>query len=108
MAEIPVRVEVDRSGGFAGITVHSEADTATLPPADAEELRRAVSQADLAQLVPRLSAARPAGGRPDGFQYDVTVREGPESYQFTVYDGAIPPEVRPLLALTAGRAGKRP
>jgi Emfourin len=107
MTEIPVRVKVHRSGGFTGIDLDSEADSTSLSLDDAEELRRLVAEADLAELVPRLSAAPSSPARPDGFQYDVTVEEGPQTYHFTVYDGAVPPNVKPLLALVA-RAGRRP
>jgi len=107
MTEVPVRARVHRSGGFAGIDVESEADTATLPAGEAEELRRLVAAADLAELVPRLSAAGSAPVRPDRFQYDVTVHEGEQTYQFTVHDGAVPPDLKPLLAFVP-RAGRRP
>ena len=106
MTEVPVRVKVHRSGGFTGIDLDSEADSTCLSPGDAEELRRLVAEADLAALVPRLSATTSPRGRPDRFQYDVTVEEGQQTYQFTVYDGGVPPDVKPLLALVA-RAGKR-
>jgi hypothetical protein len=107
MTEVPVRVKVHRSGGFTGIDLDSEADSTRLSLEDAEELRRLVAEADLAELVPRLSAATSSPARRDGFQYDVTVEEGRQTYQFTVYDGAVPPNVKPLLALVA-RAGRRP
>ena len=105
MTDVPVRVEVHRSGGFAGIDQVTQADSDALPAEDAQELRRLVAEADLATLVPRLSTVAP--GRPDGFQYDVTVDQGGQTYRFTVYDGSVPPEVKPLLALVA-RAGRRP
>lgn len=106
MADVPVRVTVHRSGGFTGIDLEREADTASMPAGDAAELRRLVAEADLAELVPRLSAATsPPPGRADRFQYDVTVEEGDQAYRFTVHDGAVPPEVKPLLALVT-RAGR--
>jgi hypothetical protein len=106
MTEVPVRVKVHRSGGFTGIDLDSEADSTSLSRDDAEELRRLVAEADLAELVPRLSAATSSPRRPDRFQYDVTVEQGRQTYRFTVYDGAVPPDVKPLLALVA-RAGKQ-
>ena len=106
MPGVPVRARVHRSGGFAGIGVDTVADTDSLPAGDAEELRRLVAAADLAELVPRLATNDPAQGRPDGFQYDVTVQEGERMYQFTVHDGAVPPDLKPLLAFVP-RVGRR-
>jgi hypothetical protein len=102
--DVPVRVEVERSGGFAGLVTHSEADTANLPPPDADELRRLVADVDLAGLTGRTSAGGPRTARgADRFQYDVTVQAGSQTYQFTVYDGAIPPELQPLLSYVTRR-----
>ena len=39
--DVPVRVEVERSGGFAGIVTRRRADTADLPPAEAGGAARA-------------------------------------------------------------------
>jgi len=105
VTEVPLRVDIRRSGGFAGIDVHSAADTADMPPEEAEELRRVVTRADLRELTRRLSDAPPPS-RPDRFQYDVTVHEGSQTYEFTVHDGAVPPEVKPLLDLVQSR-GRR-
>lgn len=107
MAEIPVKVEVSRSGGFAGITLRSEVDAATLSPAEAEELRGLIAQANLDELVARLHAAPAAPTGPDRFQYDVTVCIGQNTYQFAVQEGAVPPEVQPLLALVMRRGRRR-
>ena len=94
MTEVPVRVKVHRSGGFTGIDLDSEADSTTLSPDDAEELRRLVAEADLAELVPRLSAATSSPARPDGFQYDVTVEEGLREVDFGAWEGLTFAEVR--------------
>lgn len=107
MAEIPVKVEVSRSGGFAGIALHSEVDVATLSPSEVDELTGLIAQANLDELVPRLSAAPAAPTGPDRFLYDVTVRTGQNTYQFAVQEGAVPPEVQPLLALVMRRGRRR-
>ena len=63
-----MRVAVQRSGGFANIGAHAEADTAKLPAKKAEELERMV-KALPAQPPPPLRTPRAA----DVYQYDITV-----------------------------------
>jgi hypothetical protein len=107
--EAPVRVEVERSGGFAGIVTRRSADTADLPPEAAAELRGLVAGVDLSGLEQRLAATTDAPGPPAGgadrFQYDVTVDDGQQVHRFSVQDGSVPPELQPLLgaAMRLGR-----
>lgn len=56
-----MRIEVRRSGGFAGIARTFKVDTATLPPTRAAEIER----------LARSLASRAAS--PDAFVYDVTI-----------------------------------
>ncbi|MFI2311887.1 metalloprotease [Streptomyces sp. CB00072] len=60
-----MRIQVSRTGGFAGIARRREVDTEGR--ADAEEWRALAEEA--------LTSARntPAGGVPDGFRYEITV-----------------------------------
>lgn len=61
-----MRIEVVRSGGFAGITQRQELDTASLPPREAahvEALARAAEREPLPHGVPI----------PDAFHYAVTI-----------------------------------
>ncbi|MEV0096605.1 protealysin inhibitor emfourin [Streptomyces sp. NPDC050738] len=60
-----MRIQVRRTGGFAGIERHAEIDTAGRP--DASEWHALADQA--------LAGGRPAppAGVPDGFHYEITV-----------------------------------
>ncbi|MEU3460246.1 protealysin inhibitor emfourin [Streptomyces sp. NPDC006733] len=60
-----MRIEVIRSGGFAGIERRAELDTAGRP--DAAHLH-AVARATVEQ-----ARAAPQHGVPDGFHYEITV-----------------------------------
>lgn len=62
-----MRVEVVRSGGFAGIPRHAVLDTAGRPDADRlETLARA------AVAPPASGASGPVRTVPDGFRYEIT------------------------------------
>ncbi len=73
-----MRIELDRSGGFANIRVHREVDTAALPRAEAEEIERLAAEA---RNTPVSSAPMP-----DAFTYRITIDGVP--YSMTEPSGA--------------------
>ena len=90
-----LRIELTRSGGYAGLTTKlGELDTTELPETEAREIEELVRSAD----VPKLAAASPMRGKgADRFQYDLTV-EGPEGrHELAMSEDAIPAELRPLI-----------
>jgi hypothetical protein len=107
LSHAPVRVEVRRSGGFAGRVTEHAADTTALDPPAADELRRLVAELEAADP-PRTARSRGA----DRFQYDVTVQQGTGRRRYTADDGALTPELRALVEFaqrtgrpTSGRPG---
>jgi hypothetical protein len=90
-----VRVELRRSGGFAGRTVHVRLDSEQMPPAEAARLIHLVSSIDLEQLGDATSPA-PRGGA-DLISYDLTVERGPHRWHGTLTDPSVPSALRPLL-----------
>ncbi|MEU6809704.1 protealysin inhibitor emfourin [Streptomyces sp. NPDC046831] len=80
-----MRIEVRRTGGFAGIERHAEVDTSGLP--DAPEWQA------LAEKVLATGQGTPPAGVPDGFSYEITVNGR------TVYaaDPRLTPEQRQLV-----------
>jgi hypothetical protein len=91
-----VRVEVTRSGGFAGVVRHAAVDSAQLEPQAAEALGRLVAAADLE--VPHA----PAKGA-DRFQYDIAVT-GADGHtrKATVGEGAMSPQLKALVQHVLG------
>ena len=69
MAGERVRVEVTRSGGFAGISRTRAVDTADLDEERADTLRTLVEESRLETR----TAGGPVAGGADRFQYDVTI-----------------------------------
>jgi hypothetical protein len=66
-----VRIEVERSGGFAGIRSSRSVDTNRLTAPEAAEWQRLVDAADLAAL--EGPARNPA---PDRFRYVISIDDG--------------------------------
>jgi emfourin len=85
MAEdAPLRVDVVRSGGFAGIPTEASVDASALEPHEVEALERVVEQSK--------PPGPPAEGA-DWFQYDITVTRGSDRRTATFTENELPPEV---------------
>ncbi|MDP9399253.1 MAG: hypothetical protein M3P96_16160 [Actinomycetota bacterium] len=88
-----IRVSLVRSGGFGGLSREGSLDTSALDAEAAREVADLVDRLDL----PRLAETRRAPGRPDGFQYDLTVERGDQQWQLSLAESQVAPELRPLL-----------
>jgi hypothetical protein len=92
----PMRVEVTRSGGFAGVVRHAAVDSADLAPQAAASLARLVEAVDLD--APRPGPAKGA----DRFQYDISVTAHGRTRSATVVEGAMTPQLKALVQHVLG------
>ena len=96
-----MEIGFQRSGGFGGLTMGADVDTEKLPAAEARELE---------QLVEKLEASgageTAAPGKPDRFQYEVTVRRGGKERCFRLAEQELTPEGRELMKRLTERARK--
>ena len=98
------RIELVRSGGFAGRTVRAAVDTATDP--DASWYAETLATLDLAGL----SGADPGRPAPDRFHYSLSV-EGDDgaAHRLDFAETAVPEQLRPLVdRLVARTASTQP
>lgn len=91
-----MRVELERTGGFAGRTVRWELDTADLPQAEAAELSAMLDGAQ--------SWAGPAAPGADRFHYRLWVRGGERPIEVSFGEPG-PAAARPLLDRLTGTGG---
>ncbi len=90
-----MRIELNRSGGFANITRNVSIDTRDLPRETAQELADLINRINLPGLAGR-SPIRRAGA--DRFQYDLTVTpDDREPYRVSIQEGDLTPELRSLI-----------
>jgi hypothetical protein len=83
------RVELKRSGGFANVTKHAEIDATELSGAE---------RAGVDALLRREASGQGAPhGRPDEFQYDITVVQGAERHHVRLFESELDEELRPLV-----------
>ena len=89
-----MRIQFERSGGFAGMHITATFDTDSLPPEEGDRLREMVEAADFFNLPPT-SATRTAGA--DQFQYKVTVEAEGRQHTVETGDATAPDTLSPLL-----------
>jgi hypothetical protein len=99
------RIEVHRSGGFAGIGLSGSADIDALPADEARELLALFDQLDV-DSPPR--AARPSAGGADRFQYDVTVSRGGNRRTLSLEETDLTPAQRDILTRILRRGRPQP
>ena len=85
----PVRIEFERSGGYANIPLRAEVAADALDPQE---------RAALDSLLEREPAGPPArAGAPDRFQYDVTVVAGATRHHVQLGERDVDAPLRPLI-----------
>jgi hypothetical protein len=99
-----MRIDFERTGGFAGVRLTATIDSDTLSPEEADNVREMVDAANFFNLPPKI-AAREQGV--DRFQYRVTVESEGRRHSVDIQEAAIPPPVRPLLQWLSAAARKK-
>jgi hypothetical protein len=84
------QIELVRSGGVAGVTRRWSLDSQELSAEEAAEFEPLLAALDDAPV------AAPTGA--DRFQYELRVTRGGRTQSVTLYEGAIPAELQPLIA----------
>ena len=115
-SDVPIKVDVTRSGGYAGIEMRAAVDTEHLPAQSAAQIRSLVQRLDPAALGGQIGQT-PAQGTTersirsspatDRFQYDVEIQVGDDVHRFTVGETAVPSGLQSLLdaVMTHGQNG---
>jgi hypothetical protein len=95
-----LRIELTRSGGYAGLTTKlGELDTQQLPEPEAREIEGLVQSAD----VPALLADAPESAEgPDRFQYHLTIEDDSGRRELTASEDRLPDELRQLIDRVRG------
>jgi tagatose-1,6-bisphosphate aldolase len=89
-----MRIDIERSGGFAGISQSHSVSTDQLPVEQAETLRQLVDASDFYELP---SVIPTAGPERDPFQYKITVESERGTHTVQAGEAAVPPSLQPVL-----------
>ncbi|MCX6064398.1 MAG: hypothetical protein NT121_01380 [Chloroflexi bacterium] len=95
-----MKIDFERTGGFAGIRTTLTIDVDSLPADDAVALRKLVEDADFFTF----SLLHPKTVVPDSFHYVITVEGEGRQRTVRVGDMSIPETLRPLIDTLSQRA----
>lgn len=100
-----MHIHFARTGGFAGLRLQTDIDSAQLPAREARTLNRMV---DEARLFEQPTKASGAGDQPDQFQYEITVKDADRARTIQTSDAAASDEMRALIDWLTRAARKGP
>lgn len=89
-----MKIEFERTGGFAGMRLAAALDTDAMPGAEAAALLQLVAAAAFFQLPAAIAAAK---RQPDRFHYRLTATAAGTTHTVEVDEEALPPRLRPLV-----------
>src|SRR5436305_1641849 len=98
MSGDPWHIELERSGGFAGITLRTDVDSSKLDTASSTELERLADAIDFGKA----PSAEP--GVPDSFQYHLVAEHGSERHDLTLGESQLSPPLKELVEWLMQRA----
>jgi len=89
-----MRVDIERSGGFAGMSRIQSFSTDDMPADDAKKLGELVDTSGFYELPSVIHSDEPV---PDAFRYKITVDGERGTHTVEVDEGAVPPRLQPVL-----------
>jgi hypothetical protein len=98
-----MKIDIERTGGFAGISQSHSISTEQLPAEQAQTLRGLVDASDFYELP---SVIPSAGPERDPFQYKITVESERGTHTVQAGEAAVPPRLQPVLDWVKNSARK--
>ena len=89
-----MRIEIERTGGFAGLSMTAAVDIDDLPAEEAAVLHAALAAARFFELPARIEGDAPGADR---FHYQLTVIEPDRRHTIQAGESALPAALRPLV-----------
>ncbi len=87
-------IQVERTGGFAGLSMQAVIDTEHLDAEEREELEELVEQSEFFRLPPRLSANTMAVNQ---FEYVITIEDEFHRHTLEAHEEALDPRLNELV-----------
>ena len=99
-----MKVDYERTGGFAGMRMAASFDLDELPEQEAADIKECLHKAQFHKLPERIES-QPS--MPDQFTYQITVDSGTAKHTVTTGDASAPAELRALIDLLTQLARTR-
>ncbi len=87
-------IRMERSGGFAGMTLSAEIDTEQLDERERLALQELVKSADFCNLPAHIKGPNVGSDR---FMYVISIEDGDKTHTVDVSEGGMPEELQPLV-----------
>ncbi|BAJ62482.1 MULTISPECIES: protealysin inhibitor emfourin [Anaerolinea] len=87
-------IQVERTGGFAGLTMQAIIDTEHLDPEEREELEELVEKSEFFRLPPRLKVQTMAVNQ---FEYVITIEDEFQRHTLEAHEEALDPRLNELV-----------
>jgi hypothetical protein len=95
-----MKIQFERTGGFAGMHMSTTIDTKTLPPNDAKDVQDLIDSSQFFQVPPNsasLETSKASKGAADYFTYKITVENGEKKHSVECNDLNMQPKVKRLV-----------
>ncbi|NWF59568.1 MAG: hypothetical protein HXY43_09795 [Fischerella sp.] len=99
-----MRISLQRTGGFTGISKKATVDTANLSPEEAKQLPQMLEAANFFSLPTKINAPP---HQADRFQYTLTVENNGQQHTVTVSEAALPGSLKPIIEWVNNVASKK-
>jgi hypothetical protein len=100
-----MKINFERSGGFAGLLTTLSVDTSSLPSEQAAQIQNMVEHANF--FNPSSAPPPPKGGPADYYKYKITVEtEDERKHTVECTDIAMQPSIKPLIDFLGKQAKK--
>ena len=105
--EATLKIEFQRSGGFAGMVLSSSVDTGGVSAVEAHEFEELVGKVDIEAIASAAQAATGPQRGADRFQYDLKIETAEAQHRLTISEAQVSAELRPLLDKLEALARKK-
>ncbi|HYE73281.1 MAG TPA: protealysin inhibitor emfourin [Blastocatellia bacterium] len=87
-----MKIVCERTGGFAGLTLRAEVDSAELSASELRKMEKLIKEAKLFD-----QPAKTEGSMPDQYQYDLTIEDEGRTHSIQTNDTAVSEETLELI-----------
>jgi hypothetical protein len=89
-----MRVYLERTGGFAGMSKTTKVDTTAIPQDTAKKLPQLLQESNFYNLPDYIDSE---SSKPDSFYYRLTVEDNGQSHTVSVGESSVPSNLKPLI-----------
>lgn len=98
-----IKIDFERTGGFAGIILHTTVDSNELSQEETNKLKELLYNSELMDFI---AENEEKTAYPDQFSYRLTIQTGNRTYSYYLQENQVPQTARPLIRYLTAKARK--